>query len=118
MTAIAEFLSNAFQGIARTGQDLIPVGRILRIRYQRIARAIVQSVQSLQQIRVKNPPEAMIDFAGDESLVKLILGPALQCLPALERWMAVLRESATESEHDWETTRYCQRRRRYSGILP
>src|SRR5205085_1269789 len=84
--------SKAVKCIPCTGQDLVPVRGILRVLDQGIAHAIVQPAALLQQIRMKGPPEAVIDSAAHQALIEFLLGAALQSLPGRECGMLFGRQ--------------------------
>src|SRR5579864_3798978 len=85
-------LANSLERFACTGQNLVPIGRILCVLDQCVADALIECVQLIQQVSVKRPPETVIDLAADQALVEFLLGTTLQCLPLLKAGMLFRRE--------------------------
>src|SRR5579862_9821879 len=79
-------MPDSFERLARAGQHLVPIGRVASVFDERVAERD-WLLQLLEQVRVKNPPEAVIDPATLHLLVKFKLGLTFQRLPAFERGM-------------------------------
>ena len=90
------FLTDAIEGLARSGKDLIPIRGALRILYQFVADSFVERIDLLQQVGVEGPPKAVIDFPLAKALIKFVLSAALEGLPTRSAWDAFPRVTAQD----------------------
>ena len=82
-------LPDAFQSVACFRENLVPVRRVLGVFDQRVPNAIVEGAQILKKIRVKSPPEAVVDLASHHAGVEFQLRTPLEGVPLGERRMPV-----------------------------
>jgi len=89
--------ADALKGFASSGEDLIPVGRELRVADQFVAQAIAGRVGILKKICVESPPKAVIDKTALHSTVEFRFCFALERLPLRKSWMEFRGQGCEDS---------------------